>query len=112
MALALYIDECVAARIVAGLRRRGGDVLTAGEEGLLGAPDSQQLQNATRLNRVVVTSDSDFLVRVRDKVAAGENFPGLIFIQPRTSVGDAVRAIAMLGDVDHADMVSSIAWVP
>jgi hypothetical protein len=35
VALKLYADECVDARIVAGLRRRGVDVHTAAEQGLL-----------------------------------------------------------------------------
>ena len=41
MALRLYADECVDARIAAGLARRGVDIVTAGSLGLLGAADAE-----------------------------------------------------------------------
>jgi hypothetical protein len=42
MALDLYADECVDHRIVTGLRRREISVVTAQDEGLLGATDERQ----------------------------------------------------------------------
>jgi len=34
LALRLYADECVDGRVVAGIRRRGIDIVTAAEQGL------------------------------------------------------------------------------
>lgn len=58
--LRLYADECVDARIVAGLRHRGLDVVTAADADLLGANDSAQLDRAIALDRVTMSSDHDF----------------------------------------------------
>jgi hypothetical protein len=97
--LELYADECVDARIVAGLRRRGIDVVTAGAQQLLRASDSEQRDRATKLGRVFMTADQDFL-------AADYELPyGLIFIMPTASPGYAVRRIADIATIlDPADM--------
>jgi predicted nuclease of predicted toxin-antitoxin system len=113
VALRLYADECIDARIVAGLRRRGVDVLTAGEEGLLSASDAQQMERATALGRALVTADQDFLVIVRDMHARGAPFPGVFFIQEGTAVGEAVRNIADAAEIlEPADMVNWLEWIP
>jgi predicted nuclease of predicted toxin-antitoxin system len=113
VALRLYSDECVDARIVAGLRRRGVDVLTAGEQGLLSASDAQQIERATALGRALVTADQDFLVIVREMHARGMPFPGVFFIQEGTLIGEAVRNIADAAEIlEPADMVSWLEWIP
>ena len=113
MALRLYADECVDARIVAGLVRRGVDVVTAGSVGLLGATDGEHLGRAIELGRVPMSADHDFLRLARERIEAGVAFPGLIFILPRASVGDVVRAVALIADAfDPADIAGWIEWVP
>lgn len=113
MPLSLYADECFDARSVAGLRRRSIDIVTAADEGLLGASDEQQLAHAIILKRVVVTNDHDFLRLAHERSHAGDVFPGVIFVLPGTSVGRAVRAIVEVADVlDAVHMVSRIEWVP
>jgi predicted nuclease of predicted toxin-antitoxin system len=112
MSLRLYADECVDARIVAGLRRRGIEVLTAGDEGLLGATDEAHLQRATDLSRVVVSNDQDFLRLANDRAMSGTGHPGLIFIRPRTRVGDAVLGVALIAHAKTPDaMCDWIEWV-
>jgi predicted nuclease of predicted toxin-antitoxin system len=59
--LRLFADECVDARVVAGLRRRGVDIITAADECLLHASDEEQFARATHLGRPIVTADHDFL---------------------------------------------------
>jgi predicted nuclease of predicted toxin-antitoxin system len=56
-----HLDEHVAHAIAAGLRRRGIDVTTTVDAGLLSAPDEEHLAFAKRDARVIVTQDSDFL---------------------------------------------------
>ena len=113
MALLLYEDECVDARIVAGLRRRGFDVMTAADAALLGAPDERHMAQAIAMSRSILTGDQDFL-RLADKyVSTGVQFPGLIFILPSAQVGDTVRAVALLAEVLHPREIASwIEWVP
>lgn len=55
MPLRLDADECVDGRVLAGLRRRGVDVVTAHEEGLLSASDHRQIERASQLGRTAVT---------------------------------------------------------
>jgi hypothetical protein len=111
--LELYADECVDARIVSALRRRGVNVVTAADSGLLGMRDEQQLARAIELGRPIVSGDRDFLALVSAQLSAGVDLPGLIFLLPATHVGDAVRGIALLVTIlDSHDMRNTIEWVP
>lgn len=111
--LRLFADECVDARISDGLRRRGEDVVTAGEEGLLGASDDTQLARATSLGRVLLTADQDFLLLAHRRIIEGASFPGVLFLLPEASVGEAVRAICVASAVlDPDDMANRIEWLP
>ena len=113
MPLPLYADECVDARVVAGLRRRGVDVVSAADVGLLAAPDDRHLDHARELRRPVVTADQDFLRLAHERVESGASIPGVIFILPRTTVGDAVRAIALLAEaLQPSDLRDRVEWVP
>ena len=56
-----HLDENVHLAIASGLRRRGIDVTTSKEAGLIGASDSEQLSYAWQEGRVLVTQDTDFL---------------------------------------------------
>lgn len=113
MSLLLYADECVDARIVNGLRRRGIDVVSVVEEGSLGASDEHHLERASELGRVVLTADQDFLRLAHERAMAGVQHPGLFYLLPATPVGEAVRAIAMLCVAMTADeMVDWIEWIP
>jgi predicted nuclease of predicted toxin-antitoxin system len=111
--LRLYADECVDGRILAGLHRRGIDVVTAEEEGLLGATDEQQLERATTLGRALLTADRDFFAIATSLIARGESFPGVLFIQPRATVGEAVRSIADAAKtLESAEILDRIEWIP
>jgi len=112
VALRLYFDECVDARIIAGTRRRSIDSVTAADEGLLGASDEEHLQRATQLGRVVVSADEDFFRLVHTRREAGRTFPGLIFVPSGTAVGHAVRGIEIAATVlKPGEMVDQIEWV-
>jgi predicted nuclease of predicted toxin-antitoxin system len=56
-----HLDENCAGAIARGLRRRGIDVTTTYEAGLLGAADAEQVAYALLLGRVIFTQASDFL---------------------------------------------------
>lgn len=110
--LRLYADECISGHLVAGLRSRGIDIMTAAEEGLLGAEDPQQLARAVTINRTLVTSDEDHLRLVNQLLQDGQDFPGLIFILPRTSVGAALRSIVALAETTEAPALRNrIEWI-
>ncbi|MCP4415011.1 MAG: hypothetical protein GY805_00210 [Chloroflexi bacterium] len=54
-------DEHISSAVIIGLQRRGIDMWSTPQAGLLGASDKAQLALATQHQRVVVTQDSDFL---------------------------------------------------
>jgi predicted nuclease of predicted toxin-antitoxin system len=54
------LGEHIPRAVAQALRRRGIDVLTAGEAALLGAPDSEYLARSFSDGRVLVTQDGDF----------------------------------------------------
>jgi hypothetical protein len=89
MPLRLYADECVDARIVNGLRRRGIDIVTVVDEGLISAPDETHLQRAIALGRVIMTADKDFLRLAHATATSGGHHPGVLYILPATPVGEA-----------------------
>ncbi len=112
MALRLHADECVDGGIVSGLRRRGVDVVSAGEEGMLGASDEEHVARATVNGRVIVTADEDFLILASTLARPGGTFPGLLFILPSTTIGQAVSGIVLAAEVlEPAEMMNSIEWL-
>ena len=60
MSVPLYFDHNMQFAVVIALRERGVDVLTTRDDGFDRQPDSQVLDRAAALSRVVVTHDLDF----------------------------------------------------
>jgi uncharacterized protein with PIN domain len=94
-----YTDEHVARTVVHGLRRRGVDVLTVREAGLLGASDEEHLKRALAEGRVLFTQDDDFL-RLH---AAGVEHAGIAYASQQASVGEVIRRLMLIHDVLEAD---------
>jgi hypothetical protein len=89
-AISLYLDENLSPKIAHQLRLRGVDVVTVRDLGYLGDTDSNHLERATRLNRVLVTADVDFLRMVQE----GRSHTGIVFgIQQSLTIGDWVRGL-------------------
>jgi predicted nuclease of predicted toxin-antitoxin system len=86
------MDEHIPAAVVAGLRRRGINVLTSVEAGMLGAADEAQLALATRQRRVLFTQDDDFL----SLHAAGIDHMGIVYVQQGASIGYMVRSLHLI----------------
>ena len=85
----LYLDEDVPVAIAAGLRRRGVDVVTAKEAGMLGSSDEVQLDFAFRQGRVIFTHDRHFILLHE----SGMPHCGVIYARQNISIGDAVRKL-------------------
>jgi predicted nuclease of predicted toxin-antitoxin system len=75
----LLSDENIAPDVADGLRARGCDLRTAGEEQLIGRPDVDVLERATSQRRVVVTHDIAF---GRSAIRTGTSFVGIIYLRP------------------------------
>ena len=98
---------------MAGLRRRGVDIVTAADVGLLGSPDEHHLEKACALARVILSRDQDFLVLAHRCATDGIPFPGLVFIQPKATVGEVIRAVVLLAmSLTPEEIAGWIEWVP
>lgn len=87
-----YVDEHIARSVVAGLKRRGLDVVTTHEAGMRGASDEEQLAFSTQGQRVMVTKDDDFL-RLH---ARGFEHNGIAFVPGDASIGVIVRGLVLI----------------
>lgn len=91
-----HLDEHVDPAVADGLRRRGIDVTTTEDAGLLGEDDPVHIAFANSQHRVICTSDSDF---VRHHGANVEH-PGIAYYhQQERSVGELIRALQLIWDV-------------
>jgi hypothetical protein len=98
--LRFHLDENVDPAVADGLRRRGVDVTTSQERGLLEAPDDQQLAFALAEKRVLVTHDEDFLAHAK----AGAPHGGIAYCHPQLrSIGQIIAALLLIRDCLTAD---------
>jgi len=74
----LYMDVHVRRAVTVGLRLRGIDVRTAQEDGFARASDSELLDRATELARIVFTQDDDFLREAAERQARLQYFTGVV----------------------------------
>jgi hypothetical protein len=87
------LDENLSPKIAAHLKLRGIDAISVRDLKRLGDSDENHLERATRLGRVLVTSDVDFL----RFAAEGINHAGIVFgIQATHSIGDWVKKLEVV----------------
>jgi hypothetical protein len=99
------LDEHIAPAVAAGLRRRGVDVTTSQEAGLLGASDEQQMAHATADGRVFVTQDADFL----RLAASGIPHAGVVYAPQGTPIGALIHGLMEIAAIlDAATMINHI----
>ncbi|MEW6379281.1 MAG: DUF5615 family PIN-like protein [bacterium] len=103
-----YTDEHVHPAVVAGLLRRGIDVLTPQKAKMLGATDMEHLALAKNQCRVVFTQDDDFL-RLH---AQGVNHAGIVYARQQMPIGDIIRGLMPIYHVlDTGDMQNHIEFL-
>jgi predicted nuclease of predicted toxin-antitoxin system len=91
-----HLDENCDRAIAEGLRRRGIDVSTTAEAGLLSTTDEEQMAFAVSQNRVLFSQDRDFL-RLH---AAGAPHPGIAYCGKDTkSIGAIIQGLVLIWEV-------------
>jgi len=93
------VDEHVAKAVAIGLRKRGIDVITIAEAGLLGAGDDELPVFADTEDRVIATQDRNSL---RMAVEIEGNHPGIAYAPQGRSIGELVRLLDVLALVSTA----------
>jgi hypothetical protein len=94
-----YTDEHIPKAVIQGLRRRGIDVLSVPESGMLEASDEEILDIARRENRVIITQDEDFL-RLHSK---GNTHSGIVYFPQGISIGEAISGLMLIHAVLGSD---------
>ena len=114
MSVPLYFDHNMQFAVVIALRERGVDVLTTRDDGCDRHPDSQVLDRAAALSRVVVTHDQDFLELAAERLATSTEFPGIIFCHlAKSSIGGLVADLALIAAATTYDELrNQVVWVP
>jgi predicted nuclease of predicted toxin-antitoxin system len=99
-----HLDENCHPAIAEGLRRRGVDVTTTPDAGLLRASDEQQIAYAVTLGRVIFTQDRDFL-RLH---AAGVSHPGITYCDKDSkSIGEIITMLVLIWEVYEFEQMAS-----
>jgi hypothetical protein len=102
------MDEHVPRAVTQGLRRRGVDVQTTQEAGMLHAPDDLQLAYAARQGRALFTQDDDFLALAAISTAHA----GIAYAPQGTSIGLLVRGLMLITEIyDAEEIVGRVEFV-
>lgn len=114
MSVRLYMDVHVRRAVTNGLRLHDVDVVTAQEDGTATLSDSELLDRATELSRVLFTQDDDLLVEAHTRQVNGDHFAGVVFAhQLNITVGRCIEdleLIATLGEPD--DFANRVEFLP
>jgi hypothetical protein len=104
-----HCDEQVERAIAEALRRRGIDVTTTPEAGLLGAADEEQLAFAISQERAIFTQDDDFLA-IHQR---GLEHCGIVYShQNSRSLGEIVRGLILIWEVlEPSDMQNHVEFI-
>ena len=98
-----YMDHNAHGKIIAGLRRREIDCLTALQDGHAMAPDDELLRRAHELQRVMFSHDDDMLKIAAAWMNSGTAFSGLVYgAQQMITIGGAIR------DLEYIALASSL----
>ena len=91
-----HLDENVSNAVAEALRRRGIDVTTTPQEGLISVSDEEQLAFCLSQARVIFTQDTDFL-RLHN---AGAIHAGIIYCsQGNRSIGEIIRSLVLIWEL-------------
>jgi predicted nuclease of predicted toxin-antitoxin system len=113
MSISLYMDVHVKRAITNGLRHRSVDVITAQEDGAATLTDTDLLDRATALRRVLVSQDEDLLAEAHKRQQKGELFAGLVYSHQMTAIGVLISDLELLTKAcDPADLVNCVVYLP
>ena len=104
-----HLDENCSRAIAGGLRRRGVDVTTTPEVGLMRATDEQQAAYSLAEGRILFTQDQDFL-RLD---AAGVPHAGIAYcVKDTKSIGEIIQGLVLAWEVcEPKEMASCVEYL-
>lgn len=108
------MDVQVPRAITLALRMRQVDVLSAQEDRTEMWSDTELLDRATSLGRVLFTFDADFLAEGAERQRKGGQFTGIVYAHPlRISIGQCVQELEMIAQAaEPEDLRNRIEFLP
>jgi predicted nuclease of predicted toxin-antitoxin system len=109
-----YFDVHVRRAVADGLRLRQVDVLTAREDGSDRFSDSDLLERATTLGRILFTQDDDLLREASERLGSGESFCGVIYAhQLNITIGECVDDLELIAKASGThEWANSVIYLP
>lgn len=115
MKIRLYLDEdAMAEGLVEALRTRGVEVTTANLEGMENRADSEHLDLATTLGRVLYSFNiGDYMRLHSEYITRGQNHAGIILAQQqRYGLGEQMRRIVrIIGAKSAEEMQNTVEFL-
>jgi predicted nuclease of predicted toxin-antitoxin system len=110
----LYMDVHVRRAVTDGLRLRGVDVITAQEDNARELEDSDLLDRANALGRVLFSQDDDLLGEAKRRQESGETFAGVIYAhQLEITIGQCVSDLELIAAASQPqEWINSTAYLP
>ncbi len=103
-----YTDENVSRAVIDGLRRRGVDVASAPEMGMLSRSDDEHLEFAAGLGRTLFTHDNDFL-RLNSQ---GISHAGIAYTHQSSSISRVLNGLMQIYETKTPeDMAGHVEYV-
>jgi hypothetical protein len=114
MAIRYYFDHNVPQAITNGLRLREVDILTSFEDNTTSANDSEILNRATELKRVLFTRDYNLLQEAALRQRNNVPFSGVIYAhQLRISIGICIRDLEIISKAgEPEDLQNKVEFLP
>jgi predicted nuclease of predicted toxin-antitoxin system len=110
--LGVLADEHVDPALLAALRVRGADADSINRRRLQSLPDAEVLALATREQRVLLTTDADFLAIAHDLQLRNEVFAPIVWWpQAERSIGQLLSRIVPILHEDYAAFSSRVSFV-
>lgn len=108
------MDVHVPRAISEGLRLHGVDVLTAQEDDARQLDDSELLDRAVVLGRVLFTRDADLLAEASNRHRTNRSFAGLVYAhQLHVTIGQCVQDLTLLAaTADPPDFANRVEYLP
>jgi predicted nuclease of predicted toxin-antitoxin system len=98
-----HLDENCSRAIAGGLRRRGVDVTTTPEAGLMGSTDEHQAAFGLAEGRVLFTQDQDFL----HLDAEGVPHAGIAYCAKDTkSIGELIQSLVLIWEIYEPEEIT------
>lgn len=108
------MDVHVSFAVTEGLDRRGVDVLTAQSDGSSRLEDTDLLDRAAVLGRILFSQDADLLREATRRQRSGESFAGVVYVhQNKLTVGQMIDDLELIAKVyEPHDLESRVEYLP